>query len=135
MIRLADIRAYLDLKERIAAAVLADDSAFIPSQRECSEGLARSIEVGGQPWTYAAQDDGYAFTNRQRRFSVLIRPHERDQRSFSGKELSRYLQCYTTTEDVSELVVDNWLAQACRQGHMQQVCGGGTVRYRLLENG
>ncbi|MFW5751445.1 MAG: hypothetical protein ACOCZK_07340 [Planctomycetota bacterium] len=130
MIRTADIRDYLALKRAIAAEVFAPDSAFQPSRRELSEGLARDIEVNDEQWSYSAGQRGYVFTNPRRRFSVVISEDRAANDYFTSDELARYLQCYTTTENITDLLVDNWCAMACRDGLLERR-GPTQVAYRL----
>jgi len=121
MIEPAQIRQYLALKRRLAAAV-ADPttSGFRPSQREVSEGLAKSITLDGEIWTYSTDKGGYRFSNGRRRFSVVVADHGATADTFTSAELVGWLAAFTGLQNVNQLVVDLWLVKAAMQGVVRE---------------
>lgn len=121
MIEPAQIRQYLALKRRLAAAV-ADPAAsgFRPSQREVSEGLAKSITLDGETWTYSTEKGGYRFSNGRRRFSVVVAEGGTDANTFTSAELVGWLAAFTGLQNVNQMVVDLWLVKAAMQGVVRE---------------
>lgn len=117
------LASYLDLKQRIAAAISVPESGFVPSQRHASEGLAKHLEIGGESWTYATHPGGYAFTNARRRFMVVVSEDDARNRTFTAPELLAYLGAFTVHENLNQLVVDMWLVRAEMAGLVQPAEG------------
>lgn len=124
MIELSQIAAYLRLKRQIAALVAEPDSGFEASRRHLSEGLARSMPIAGEDWTYATAKGGYTFTNPRQRFSVFVAEDPTANLSFTAQELLGYLQAFTALEELNQLVVDMWLVRAAMRGELRQVGSG-----------
>jgi hypothetical protein len=128
MIELSQIAAYLRLKREIAALVAEPDSGFQATRRHLSEGLARSMPIAGEDWTYATARGGYTFTNPRRRFSVFVAEQPTANEGFTAQELVGYLRAFTALEELNQLVVDMWLVRAAMRGEVQQVAGGWRLR-------
>jgi hypothetical protein len=121
MIELSQIAAYLRLKREIAGLVAEPDSGFQASRRHLSEGLARSMPIAGEDWTYATAKGGYTFTNPRRRFSVFVADAPASNEGFTAQELLGYLRAFTALEELNQLVVDMWLVRAAMRGEVEQV--------------
>jgi hypothetical protein len=124
MIEPSQIAAYLRLKREIAAAVAVPGNGFRPSGRQLSEGLARTMDIAGESWTYSTAKGGYTFTSPRRRFSVFIGDPPAPQEVFTSPELLGYLRAFTSLEDLNQLVVDMWLVRASMRGEVQEAPGG-----------
>lgn len=122
----ADLVArYLGMKRRLHAAIADSGSGFQPSRRELSEGLAKTIDLDGETWTYSTQGEGYAFTHPRRRFRVVIGATSLD--TVTSAEILGYLQAFTTHQNLNQLVVDMWLLKAVRAGVLAEA-GHGAFR-------
>jgi hypothetical protein len=121
MIELSQIAAYLRLKRQIAALAAEPDSGFEASRRHLSEGLARSMSIAGEDWTYATAKGGYTFTNPRRRFSVFVAEDAAANEGFTAQELLGYLRAFTALEELNQLVVDMWLVRAAMRREVEQV--------------
>lgn len=130
MIELSQIAAYLRLKRDIAAMVAAPGSGFEPSRRHLSEGLARSMPIAGEDWTYATAKGGYSFTNPRRRFSVFVDDDPTRGATFTAPELLAYLRAFTALEELNLLVVDMWLTRSAMRGEVEQTTGGWRLTAR-----
>lgn len=128
MIELSQIAAYLRLKRQIAALAAEPDSGFQTSRRHLSEGLARSMPIAGEDWTYATAKGGYTFTNPRRRFSVFVAEDAAANDGFTSPELLGYLRAFTALEELNQLVIDMWLVRAAMRGEVEQ--RGSTWRLR-----
>lgn len=128
MIEVSQIAAYLRLKREIAAQVAEPDSGFQSSRRHLSEGLARSMPIAGEDWTYATAKGGYSFTNPRRRFSVFVAEDGGAHDSFTSPELLGYLRAFTALEELNQMVIDMWLVRAAMRGEVEQMGAG----WRLL---
>jgi len=124
MIELSQIAAYLRLKREIAAHVAEPESGFQASRRHLSEGLARSMPIAGEDWTYATAKGGYTFTNPRRRFSVFVAENQTANAHFTSPELLGYLRAFTALEELNQMVIDMWLTRATIRGEVEQVTGG-----------
>ena len=124
MIEVSQIAAYLRLKREIAAQVAEPDSGFQASRRHLSEGLARSMPIAGEDWTYATAKGGYTFTNPRRRFSVFVAEDGSANGGFTSPELLGYLRAFTALEELNQMVIDMWLTRAAMRGEVEQVAGG-----------
>lgn len=121
MIEPAQIRQYLALKRRLAAAVADPDaSGFRPSQREVSEGLAKSLTLDGETWTYSTDKGGYRFSNGRRRFSVFVAEGGTDAHTFTSMELVGWLAAFTGLQNINQMVVDLWLVKAAMAGAVRE---------------
>ncbi len=123
MIEIAQIAAYLRLKAQVAAAVSAPESDFEPSRRQLSEGLARTMTIAGETWTYSTQKGGYSFTAPRRRFSVFVADDSAQHAVFTAGELLAYLRAFTALDDLNEIVVDMWLTRAAMRGEVEEASG------------
>ncbi|MBA3698909.1 MAG: hypothetical protein H0W78_08645 [Planctomycetes bacterium] len=128
MIEVSQIAAYLRLKREIAAQVAEPDSGFEASRRHLSEGLARSMPIAGEDWTYATAKGGYTFTNPRRRFSVFVADAPSANEGFTAAELLGYLRAFTALDELNQLVVDMWLVRAAMRGQVEQVGAGWRLR-------
>lgn len=128
MIEVSQIATYLRLKREIAAQVAEPDSGFQSSRRHLSEGLARSMPIAGEDWTYATAKGGYTFTNPRRRFSVFVAEDGGANDSFTSPELLGYLRAFTALEELNQMVIDMWLVRAAMRGEVEQVTGGWRLR-------
>ena len=124
MIELSQIAAYLRLKYEIAAIVSQPDSGFQASRREMSEGLARSMTIAGESWTYATAKGGYSFTSPRRRFSVFVADDPARHSIFTSPELLGYLRAFTALAELNQLVIDMWLTRAAMRGEVLEASGG-----------
>lgn len=129
MIEVSQIAAYLRLKREIATQVAEPESGFQASRRHLSEGLARSMPIAGEDWTYATAKGGYTFTNPRRRFSVFVAEDGGVNDAFTSPELLGYLRAFTALEELNQMVIDMWLVRAAMRGEVVQVTGG----WRLQE--
>jgi hypothetical protein len=125
MIELSQIAAYLRLKYEIAAIVSQPDSGFQASRREMSEGLARSMTIAGESWTYSTAKGGYSFTSPRRRFSVFVADDPARHSTFTSPELLGYLRAFTALAELNQLVIDMWLTRAAMRGEVLEAPGGG----------
>lgn len=117
MIDAHTLSQYVKLKQRLIAVVSDPQaSGFQHSQREFSEGLARSIDVDGEPWTYSSVHNGYSFSHSRRRFRVTVPRSAPSPSAFTGAEILGYLQAFTAHERLNQLVVDMWLLKAAQAG-------------------
>lgn len=128
MIELSQIAAYLHLKQEIATAVAQPDSGFQESRRHASEGLARSMTIAGEEWTYSTAKGGYSFTNPKRRFSVFVSDGPSRPATFTSPELLGYLRAFTALEELNQLVIDMWLTRAAMRGQVVEAAGGWRLR-------
>jgi hypothetical protein len=128
MIEVSQIAAYLRLKREIAAQVAEPDSGFQASRRHLSEGLARTMPIAGEDWTYATAKGGYTFTNPRRRFSVFVAEAGGANDGFTSPELLGYLRAFTALEELNQMVIDMWLVRAAMRGEVEQVAGGWRLR-------
>lgn len=133
MIEVSQIAAYLRLKREITALVAEPDSGFQASRRHLSEGLARSMPIAGEDWTYATSKGGYTFTNPRRRFSVFVAEAGAND-GFTAAELLGYLRAFTALEELNQLVVDMWLVRAAMRGEVEQVTGGWRLKGQGAQN-
>ena len=124
MIELSQIAAYLRLKYEIAAIVSQPDSGFQASRREMSEGLARSMTIAGESWTYSTAKGGYSFTSPRRRFSVFVADDPARHSTFTSPELLGYLRAFTALAELNQLVIDMWLTRAAMRGEVLEASGG-----------
>lgn len=123
MIELTQVAAYLRLKSQVAAWVAAPGSGFEPSRRELSEGLARTMDIAGETWTYSTQKGGYSFSAPRRRFSVFIADDPAQHAVFTASELLAYLRAFTALDNLNEIVVDMWLTRAAMRGMVAEAPG------------
>jgi hypothetical protein len=123
MLETRQIAAYLHLKRGIAAVVAAPGSGFQASRRELSEGLAKTMEIAGESWTYSTQKGGCSFTSPRRRFSVFVADDSARNAYFTSAELLAYLRAFTSLENLNQLVVDTWLTRAAMGGEVAEVPG------------
>ena len=123
MIEPAQVAAYLRLKSQVAVWVASPGSGFEPSRRELSEGLARTMDIAGETWTYSTQKGGYSFTAPRRRFSVFIADDPAQHAVFTASELLAYLRAFTALDDLNEIVVDMWLTRAAMRGVVAEAHG------------
>ncbi len=128
MIELSQIAAYLRLKQEIAFAISKPDSGFQESRRHVSEGLARSMTIAGEEWTYSTAKGGYSFTNPRRRFSVFVADDPTCAATFTSPELLGYLRAFTALEELNQLVIDMWLTRAAMRGQVAEATGGWRLR-------
>ena len=70
-----------------------------------SEGLAKSIEIDGERWTYSAERDGYRFSCPRGRMSVFVAGESERCEMFSAGELTAFLQNHTAHERINQIVV------------------------------
>ena len=124
MIELSQIAAYLRLKYEIVVAIAQPDSDFQPSRREMSEGLARSMTIAGESWTYSTAKGGYSFTSPRRRFSVFVADDPARHSTFTSPELLGYLRAFTALAELNQLVIDMWLTRAAMRGEVLEATGG-----------
>ncbi len=115
--------AYIDLKQRIAEAITVPNSGFRPSMRHASEGLAKSFTVAGEIWSYSTHPNGYAFTNGERGYSVIVSDEPERNAAFTSTELVAYLSAFTEHKNLNQLVVDMWLVRAEMEGVVQSAPG------------
>ena len=123
MIEITQVVAYLRIKSQVAVWVASPGSGFEPSRRELSEGLARTMDIAGEIWTYSTQKGGYSFTAPRRRFSVFISDDPAQHAVFSAGELLAYLRAFTALDDLNEIVVDMWLTRAAMRGEVAEMPG------------
>ncbi len=114
---------YIRLKQRIADAITVPDSGFRPSLRHASEGLAKSFSIDGESWSYATHPTGYAFTNGERGYSVIVSDEAARNTAFTSTELVAYLSAFTEHKNLNQLVVDMWLVRAEMEGMVQSAPG------------
>lgn len=124
MIELSQIAAYLRLKYEIVMAIAQPDSDFQPSRREMSEGLARSIIIAGESWTYSTAKGGYSFSSPRRRLSVFVADDPARHSTFTSPELLGYLRAFTALAELNQLVIDMWLTRAAIRGEVLEATGG-----------
>ncbi len=117
------LNAYVDLKQRIAAAIAVPESGFQPSLRHASEGLAKCFAIDGEAWTYATHPGGYAFTNPERGFAVVVSEEASRNTAFTATELVAYLGAFAGHRNLNQLVVDMWLVRAEMEGLVQPAAG------------
>jgi hypothetical protein len=123
MIEVSQLAAYLRLKRAIAAVVMDPGSGFQASRRHLSEGLARSLVIAGEEWTYATAKGGYTFTNPRQRFSVFVAEEPTANGGFTARELLGYLRAATALEELNQLAVDMWMVRAAMRGEVRQADG------------
>jgi hypothetical protein len=132
MIDPEQLRQYLQLKRRLAAAVENPDvSGFEPSRRGFSEGLAKPFDLDGEAWTYATDGKGYRFSNAKRRFSVFVLADGSDREAFTSAELVGWLSAFTRHQNINQMVIDLWLVKAAGNGLVEDhpsVRGGFRLR-------
>lgn len=116
MLRPADLTTFLRLKRRLGRVVLDGSDGFAPSKRELSEGLARSLVIDGERWTYSPERHGYRFSCPRGRLSIFVTDDQADHDQFTANELTDYLQNHTTHERINAIVVDHWLIRAVQHG-------------------
>jgi hypothetical protein len=121
MIALTQIATYVQLKRTIAQVVADPNSGFQASRRHLSEGLARSMLIADEEWTYATSKGGYTFTHPRQRFSVFVAEDPRANTGFTAQELLGYLRAMTALEELNQVVIDMWLVRAAMRGDVQQV--------------
>lgn len=124
MIELSQIAAYLRLKYEIVVAITQPDSDFQPSRREMSEGLARSMIIAGESWTYSTAKGGYSFSSPRRRLSVFVADDPARHSTFTSPELLGYLRAFTALAELNQLVIDMWLTRAAIRGEVLEATGG-----------
>lgn len=115
--------AYVDLKQRIAAAIAVPESGFQPSMRHASEGLAKHFEIDGETWTYATHPGGYAFTNAERGYAIVVSEDPARNGAFTSTELVAYLGAFAGHKNLNQLVVDMWLVRAEMEGLVESAEG------------
>lgn len=123
MLEPSDIRAYLALKQRVAAALADPASGFRPTRRGATEGLARVCEIGGERWTYASEAGGYGFTHPAGRVRVFIADDPARNGCCTAAELLGWLRGRTAHGRLNQFVVDNWLLRAATAGMVEPVPG------------
>ena len=127
MINRGQIQAYLRLKTDIANFITHPDSGFQESRRHLSEGLARSMLIHDEEWTYSTKSGGYTFTNPKHRFSIFIAEQGHVENHFTTEELVNYLQAFTQLQDINSMVVDTWLTHMAMRGEVQQANRGWSL--------
>lgn len=126
MIQLQDVQDYIQLKQDIAAYLRAHPDA-LHAPRAWSEGLAHFVEINGEDWSYATEQDGWTFSQQDCGKRVFIAGHEIEAapESFSARELYEYLCCLPNHNNLTPIVVDMWLTNACMHGKASEAPGRG----------
>ena len=126
MIQLQDVQYYIQLKQRIAGFLQKHPDA-LHAPRAWSEGLAHFIEIDGEDWSYASEQDGWTFSQQDNGKRVFIASQEIEvlPASFSARELYEYLCCLPDHDSLTPIVVDMWLTNACMHGKASEAPSRG----------
>ncbi len=114
--QLSYIRDLLTIKQRVAAAVTRPEIKLHNSNREFSEGLARSIVIDNEEWFYYGVRNGFQFTNTTQTSTVFISTCPERNSIFNSTELTKFLACKPQHKQINELAVDSWLTKAYIKG-------------------
>jgi hypothetical protein len=128
MIDYEQLNHYLRTKQRIAEIINDPNSGFEPSRRHLSEGLAHSMTIADQEWTYSTQTGGYSFTHPEQRYHIFIANDAAKNSYLTTNEIVGFLRSFPPTEQINALVVDTWMTRAAMRGEVVPVPGGWRVR-------
>ena len=122
---MSEVQHYLHLKQRISA-FLSQNPDAMHKQRDWSEGLAHFFEIESEEWSYASLQDGWTFSQQESGERVFLSQREFDEglaSSFNARELYEYLCCLPQHEQLTPIVVDMWLTNACMRGKASEARG------------